>query len=154
MAYQDWNPLLGSKPVGAAAASGLRRLYRADNNVLHTPKSCLNIINSVFYKRLNRRFWNYGPLTTCGPRDLPLWSFKKYRRKLKLKWISYNTIAENLIAWKWHMAIAFLFSPNTDILWNVLHYPSVGDEGWLGFPDPWSGQNDWYLTPVVNFGEV
>ena len=30
-------------------------------------------------------------------------------------------------------------------------------EGWLGFPDLWSGQKpgwNWYLTPVVNFGEV
>ena len=32
-----------------------------------------------------------------------------------------------------------------------------GGEGWLGFPDLWSGQKpwwNWYLTPVVNFGEV
>ena len=30
-------------------------------------------------------------------------------------------------------------------------------ERWLGFPDLWSGQKpwwNWYLTPVVNFGEV
>ena len=30
-------------------------------------------------------------------------------------------------------------------------------EGWLGFPDLWSGQKpwwNWYLTPVVTFGEV
>ena len=32
-----------------------------------------------------------------------------------------------------------------------------GVEGWLGFPDPWCGRKprwNWYLTPVVNFGEV
>ena len=32
-----------------------------------------------------------------------------------------------------------------------------GGEGWLGFPDLWSGQKpswNWYLTPLVNFGEV
>ena len=32
-----------------------------------------------------------------------------------------------------------------------------GGEGWLGFPDLCSGQKswwNWYLTPVVNFGEV
>ena len=28
-----------------------------------------------------QRFSNYGPRTTCGPRGLPLWSFKKDRRK-------------------------------------------------------------------------
>ena len=31
-----------------------------------------------------------------------------------------------------------------------------GGEGWLGYPDLWSGQKpwwNWYLTPVVNFGE-
>ena len=30
-------------------------------------------------------------------------------------------------------------------------------EGWLGFPDLWSGQKswwDWYLTPMVNFGKI
>ena len=30
-------------------------------------------------------------------------------------------------------------------------------EGWLGFPDLWSGQKPWWnwcLTPVANFGEV
>ena len=33
----------------------------------------------------------------------------------------------------------------------------IGGEGWLGFPDLWSGQKhwwNWYLSPVVNFGEV
>ena len=31
-----------------------------------------------------------------------------------------------------------------------------GGEGWLGFPDLWSGQKrwwNWFLTPVANFGE-
>ena len=38
-----------------------------------------------------------------------------------------------------------------------IYYSLSGGEGWLGFPDLWSGQNpwwNWYLTPVVNFGEV
>ena len=33
----------------------------------------------------------------------------------------------------------------------------IWGEGWLGFPDLWSGQKpwrNWYLTPVVKFGEV
>ena len=30
---------------------------------------------------LGQRFSNYGPRTTCGPRDLPLWSFKEIRKK-------------------------------------------------------------------------
>ena len=34
---------------------------------------------------LGQRFTNYGPRTTCGPRDLPFWSFKKYRRKIKIQ---------------------------------------------------------------------
>ena len=32
-----------------------------------------------------------------------------------------------------------------------------GGEGWLGFPDLWSGQKpwwNWYLTPVMNFSDV
>ena len=32
----------------------------------------------------------------------------------------------------------------------------MGAKEWLGFPDLWSGQKpwwNWYLTPVVNFGE-
>ena len=32
-----------------------------------------------------------------------------------------------------------------------------GSKGWLGFPDLWSRQKpwwNWYLTPMVNFGEV
>ena len=39
------------------------------------------------------------------------------------------------------------------ISWNR----KVGDEGWLGFQDLWCGQKpwwNWYLTPVVNFGEI
>ena len=38
-------------------------------------------------------------------------------------------------------------------IWNF----DIGGEGWLGFPDLWSGQKpwlNWHLTPVVNFGEV
>ena len=36
-------------------------------------------------------------------------------------------------------------------------YNVMGGEGWLRFPDLWSGQKswwNWYLTPVVNFGQV
>ena len=36
-------------------------------------------------------------------------------------------------------------------------YILYGSEGWLRFPDLWSGQKpwwNWYLTPVVSFGEV
>ena len=38
----------------------------------------------------------------------------------------------------------------------LVNISKVG-EGWLGFPDLWSGQKpwcNWYLTLVVNFGEV
>ena len=45
---------------------------------------------------------------------------KNTEEKLKFKWI-----AENLRVWKWHMAIAFPFSPSTGISWNLLHYPST-----------------------------
>ena len=41
---------------------------------------------------------------------------------------------------------------------NLLSYTPTGGEGWLGFPDLWSGKKkpwwNWYLTPVENFGEV
>ena len=36
-------------------------------------------------------------------------------------------------------------------------YLFLGGEGWLGFPDLWSGKNpwwNWYLTHVANLGEV
>ena len=39
--------------------------------------------------------------------------------------------------------------------WNLCI--KIGSEGWLGFPDLWSGQKPWwkwYLLPVVNFDEV
>ena len=32
-----------------------------------------------------QRFSNYGPRTTCGPRRLPLWSFKEDIRKNKIQ---------------------------------------------------------------------
>ena len=38
-----------------------------------------------------------------------------------------------------------------------LCHKNNGGEGWLWFPDLWSGQTpwwNWYLTSVVNFGEV
>ena len=34
---------------------------------------------------LGQRFSNYGPRTTCGPRGLSLWSFKKDRRKNRIQ---------------------------------------------------------------------
>ena len=40
------------------------------------------------------------------------------------------------------------------IMLSYMHYEG---KGWLGMPDLWSGQKPrwiWYLTPVVNFGEV
>ena len=42
---------------------------------------------------------------------------------------------------------------------NFSFYSGIGGggEGWLGFPDLWSGQKprwNWCLTPVANFGEV
>ena len=40
---------------------------------------------------------------------------------------------------------------------NYLYYIKRGSEEWLTFPDLWSGQKpwwNWYLIPVVNFGEV
>ena len=39
----------------------------------------------------------------------------------------------------------------------IIAYINIGGEGWLGFPDLGSGQEtwwNWYLIPVVNFGEV
>ena len=43
-----------------------------------------------------QRLSNYGPRTTHGPRDLPLWSLKNAEEKLKFKLIAYLTIAETL----------------------------------------------------------
>ena len=40
---------------------------------------------------------------------------------------------------------------------STSHILLFGGEGWLGFPDLRSGQKpwcNWYLTPVVNLGEV
>ena len=40
--------------------------------------------------------------------------------------------------------------------WWWWWYIFIGGEGWLGFPDLWSGQKpwwNWYLIPVVNFCE-
>jgi hypothetical protein len=34
---------------------------------------------------LEQRFSNYGRRTTSGPRGIPLWSFKKGRRKNKIQ---------------------------------------------------------------------
>ena len=34
---------------------------------------------------LNQCFSNYGPWTTSAPRGLPLWSFKKCRRKIQIQ---------------------------------------------------------------------
>ena len=50
---------------------------------------------------------------------------KNTEEKLKFKWIAHQTTAENLRVWNWHMAIVFHFSPSTDILWNLLPYPST-----------------------------
>ena len=83
----------------------------------------INNVRPLFV--LWQRFSNYGLRTTYGPRGLPLWSFKKDRRKNKIQMncVSHYTLAENLSIWKWHMTIAFHFSPSTDILWNLLPYP-------------------------------
>ena len=72
---------------------------------------------------LDQRFSNYGHRTTCSSRGLPSWSFKKSQKE-KSKWIANHTIPD-ISVWKWPMAIAFHFSPSTDILWNLLPYPST-----------------------------
>ena len=41
--------------------------------------------NCLLNDALEQRFSNYGPRTTCGPRDLPLWSLKNTEEKLKFK---------------------------------------------------------------------
>ena len=46
---------------------------------------------------------------------------------------------------------------NTLMMMMMMMIFTSRGEGWLGFPDLWSGQKpwwNWYLTPVVNFGEV
>ena len=45
------------------------------------------------------------------------------KHKVKLKWIAYCTIAENLRVWRWHMAIAFYFFSQYSHLWNLLPLP-------------------------------
>ena len=58
-------------------------------------------VSSVYAKQ---RFSNYGSRTTCGSRDLPLWSFKKIQKKhsnelripLKLKMSEFGTCGNRL----------------------------------------------------------
>ena len=45
----------------------------------------------LYFNPLGQCFSNYGPQTTCGPSDLPLWSLKKTEEKFKFKWIVYHT---------------------------------------------------------------
>ena len=52
-------------------------IYYSDTHLL--AKRC-------FYS-IYKHFSNYGLRITSGPRDLPLWSFKKYRRKMKIQMI-------------------------------------------------------------------
>ena len=74
---------------------------------------------------LLQRFSIYGSWITCGPRDLPLWPFKKKKKteeKLKFKWIVYHTKISEFENDTWQSF--FAFSPSTDVLWNLLPYPS------------------------------
>ena len=74
---------------------------------------------------LGQRFSKYRPRTSCGPRDLPLWSFKKYTRKIQIQINCLSHYSWNCRVWKRHMTIAFHSPPNTSILWNLLPYPST-----------------------------
>jgi hypothetical protein len=48
--------------------------------------SVLHCFQSTGYMLcLNQRLSNYGPRTTSGPRGVPLWSFKKDRRKNEMR---------------------------------------------------------------------
>ena len=78
----------------------------------------------MWLSAFGQRFSNYSPWTTCEPRDLPLWSFKKFIRKLNLKWIAYHTIAKNLrvLNGTWQLPFNFLpvltlyeICPSTDV---------------------------------------
>jgi hypothetical protein len=40
-----------------------------------------DLLFNVKVKRLNQCFSNYGPRTASGPRGVPLWSYKKDRKK-------------------------------------------------------------------------
>ena len=77
------------------------------------------------FMALDQRFSNYDPRTTCSPRDPPLWSLKKYRRKSKIQMNAYHTIAENLCLKMTHGNRNSLSFPITVILWNLLPYPST-----------------------------
>ena len=76
---------------------------------------------NAFLYTLMQRLSNYGSLTTCGSRDLPLRSLK-ILKKLKFKLIAIHAIADNLAA---RVAIAFHFFSIMDILWNLLPYSST-----------------------------
>ena len=71
-----------------------------------------------------------------------------------------SLFGHNFFQMKWFFLLAvgmpnksFYISPRR----IIVNFSSKGGEGRLGFPDLWSGQKhwwNWYLTPVVNFGEV
>jgi hypothetical protein len=42
-------------------------------------------IDALDMPGLDQRLSNYGPRTTSGPRGVPLWSFKRDRRKNKIQ---------------------------------------------------------------------
>ena len=51
----------------------------------------------------------------------------------------------------------FIFEPKISRTPFKMYYILLGGEGWLGFPDLWSGQKPWWnwcLIPVANFGEL
>ena len=98
------------------------------------------------------------------------------RNKYTLKWGSFITIQLTglKIMWRWQYVtetcnvmikyVTRLIERDRSAITHThththtqIYIYIVGGEGWLGFPDLWSGQKpwwNWYLTPVVNFGQV
>jgi hypothetical protein len=88
----------GAKHQCCAGATETSACRGRETNFVHHRAKITDLADC--YIQLGQRFSSYGPRITSGPRDLPLWSFRKMR---------YHTIAENLRVWILHKAIVFHF---------------------------------------------
>ena len=70
---------------------------------------------------LHQRFSNCGLRTICGPRGLPLWSMKKYRRKIKINCISHYSWKSQSLEMT-HGNHLSLFLPV--LTFNEIYYPT------------------------------
>ena len=116
-------------------------IWQCVNILVHNPvKQTINVriitvIVSKYIKNLHpkrkKKFKQFRPAFLKLWSADHLWSWrsalvvlkKNTEQKLKFKLIAYHTKNENLRVFKWFTAIAFHFSPSTDILLILLPYP-------------------------------